>query len=102
MSDLLTSIGGLTPGVAAPRAESAAQAPAAGDGFAALLRGQLETVSKMQGEADENVKKLLTGESANMSEVFVAARKAQVAFSLLMEIRNKLVEAYQELQNLRV
>lgn len=56
----------------------------------------------MQADADRNVENLLTGETQNITEVFVAARKAQVAFSLLMEIRNKLVDAYTELRQLRV
>jgi len=75
---------------------------AVGEDFATLVREQLEKVSRMQSEADEKVQKLLTGESQNLSEVFTAARKAEVAFSLLMEIRNKLVDAYEELKNLRV
>lgn len=73
-----------------------------GGDFAALMKQQLEQVSRMQNEADENVQRLMTGETQNLTEVFTATRKAQVAFSLLMEIRNKLVDAYQELQNLRV
>lgn len=70
--------------------------------FAAIMRGQLEHVNKLQQAADDEVNKLLSGQSDNMSEVFVAARKAEVAFSLLMEIRNKLVDAYDEVKNMRV
>ena len=77
-------------------------ARAAGGDFAALVRAELEKVSQMQSEADEKVQKLLTGETQNLTEVFTAARKAEVAFSLLMEIRNKLVNAYEELKNMRV
>lgn len=73
-----------------------------GKDFASLIREQLDSVSKAQGEADANVEKLVTGQSQNVTDVFVAARKAEVAFSLMMEIRNKLVDAYQELQNMRV
>jgi len=67
-----------------------------------MVKEQLLKVSRMQSEADEKVQKLLTGESQNLTEVFTAARKAEVAFSLLMEIRNKLVNAYEELKNMRV
>ncbi len=73
-----------------------------GAGFATQLREQLEHVSRMQAEADERIQNLLTGQSDNVSEVFTAARKAEVAFSLMMEIRNKLVDAYGELKQLRV
>jgi flagellar hook-basal body complex protein FliE len=86
---------------AAPSARVGKAAPA-GDDFASVLRSQLEKAGQMQNEADASVERLLTGQTQSMAEVFVTARKAEVAFSLIMEIRNKLVEAYDELRNLRV
>ncbi len=70
--------------------------------FKAYLMESLEKVNQLQTEADAGVQKLLTGETDNMAEVFTATRKAGVAFDLLMEIRNKLTEAYQELSQMRV
>ncbi len=84
-------------GPAAAPADGASQAD-----FVGLLKGQLTQVSEIQKDADEQVQRLVAGETENMSEVFVAARKAQVAFSLLMEMRNKLVDAYEEVRNMRV
>ena len=80
----------------------ARSATTAGEDFASLIKEQLQQVSQMQSEADDKVQKLLTGETQNLTEVFAAARKAEVAFSLLMEIRNKLLDAYQEVKNMRV
>lgn len=71
-------------------------------GFGAELRRQLEEVSRMQAEAEAGIQKLLTGQSDSITEVLISTRKAEIAFSLLMEIRNKLVEAYNELKQLRV
>ena len=48
------------------------------------------------------MKRILTGEADNLSEVFSAAKRAQIAFDLLMEIRNKLVDSYTELRQMRV
>jgi flagellar hook-basal body complex protein FliE len=90
---------GLATGVPGSSAPSGASE---GDGFATMLREQLEKVNSMHSQASDELAKFVTGESANMSDVFVATRKAQVAFTLLMEIRNKLVQAYEELQNMRV
>lgn len=73
-----------------------------GEDFASAFRAQLDRVNQMQSEADEQVKMLVSGEASSVTDVFTAARKAQVAFSMLMEIRNKLVDAYNELQNMRV
>ena len=76
--------------------------PGSESDFAAALREQLEQVSEMQIEAEQGVQNLLTGRTQNITEVFITARKAEVAFSLLMEIRNKLTDAYTEVKNLRV
>ena len=92
----------LNPGIMPPQTGAAGAAGKADDDFAALLRQQLEQVSEIQKDADAQVAKVMAGDTENMSEVFVAARKAQVAFSLLMEIRNKLVDAYEEVRNMRV
>lgn len=73
-----------------------------GEDFASAFRAQLDKVNQMQSEADEQVQMLVSGETSSVTDVFTAARKAQVAFSMLMEIRNKLVDAYNELQNMRV
>jgi len=84
------------------RPKPPAEKPTAGEDFASSLKQQLQQANLLQTEADENVQKLLTGQSSSVTDVFVATRKAEVAFSLLMEIRNKLVDAYNELQEMRV
>ena len=78
--------------------------PMAPDGkdFKSYLLESLEKVNRLQLEADAGVQKLLTGETDNVAEVFSAARKAGIAFDMLMEIRNKLMEAYTELRQMRV
>ena len=96
------SINGVGPVGPAGPTRPAKPTTGAGEDFAAMVKEQLQKVSRMQSEADEKVQELLTGGSQNFTEVFTAARKAEVAFSLLMEIRNKLVDAYQELKNMRV
>lgn len=77
-------------------------APTEGKEFSAYLLESLEKVNQLQQEADAGVQKLLTGETDNVAEVFSATRKAGIAFDLLMEIRNKLMDAYTELRQLRV
>jgi len=75
---------------------------ASGKDFKSILVDSLNEVNRLQTEADEGVQKLLTGESTNVAEVLAAADKAGIAFDLLMEIRNKLTDAYQEIQQMRV
>jgi flagellar hook-basal body complex protein FliE len=76
--------------------------PPVGKDFQSHLLESLEKVNQLQRDADAGVQKLLTGESDNVAEVFSATRKAGVAFDLLMEIRNKLMDAYTELKQMRI
>jgi len=70
--------------------------------FREVLLDSLNEVDRLQGEADQGVRRLLTGESDNLPEVLAAVNKAGIAFDLLMEIRNKLADAYREIQQMRV
>jgi len=75
---------------------------ATGKDFKTILLDSLNEVNRLQTEADKGVQRLLTGETDNVAEVFAAVNKAGVAFDLLMEIRNKLTDAYQEIKQMRV
>lgn len=77
-------------------------AASAAPDFKKLMLDSLNEVNRLQDEADAGVQKLLTGESDNVAEVFAAVNKAGIAFDLLMEIRNKLTDAYDQVQQMRV
>lgn len=73
-----------------------------GKDFKSILVDSLNEVNRLQHEADQGVQRLLTGEADNVAEVFAAVNKAGIAFDLLMEVRNKLTDAYREVQQMRV
>jgi flagellar hook-basal body complex protein FliE len=73
-----------------------------GTSFKDVLLDSLDQVNRLQQDASQSVEKLATGQTANVAEVFTAVRKADVAFSLLMEMRNKLMDAYQEIRQMQV
>lgn len=77
-------------------------APSGSKDFKSILLDSLNEVNRLQTEADAGVQRLLTGESDNVAEVFAAANKAGIAFDLLMEVRNKLTDAYREIQQMRI
>ena len=87
---------------ASPVSQATPAVGAVGKDFKSILLDSLNEVNRLQTEADKGVQRLLTGESNNVAEVLAAANKAGVAFDLLMEVRNKLTEAYQEIQQMRV
>ncbi|MCS7236807.1 MAG: flagellar hook-basal body complex protein FliE [Thermoguttaceae bacterium] len=70
--------------------------------FRDLLLRSIEQVNAMQQEANQAVEALAAGQELSPAEVLVAVQKADLAFRLMMQIRNKLVQVYQELQNIRV
>ncbi len=100
--DVTPLLGAVRP--AGPTASSIVQpgADPPATNFKTVLLESLEQVNRLQGEADQGVQRLITGESDNVAEVLSAVNKAGIAFDLLMEIRNKLVDAYREVQQMRV
>lgn len=70
--------------------------------FKDLLVKSLEEVDQLQKDADVAFKRLVTGETQNVTEVFTAVEKAGLAFETLMQIRNKLVDAYNDIRQMRI
>lgn len=88
-------------GAAAPPVSAEPTSPKGRD-FKSILLDSLDEVNRLQQEADRGVHRLLTGETDNVAEVLTAVNKAGIAFDLLMEVRNKLVTAYEEIKQMRV
>ena len=72
------------------------------DQFAKLLGQQVREVNEMQTDANDMVHSLLTGGNVNEAEVLTAVQKADLAFRMLLQVRNKLIEAYREIQQIQV
>ncbi len=79
-----------------------AKTEAAGDSFKNYLLDSIKQVNSMQQEADSAVEKLVTGGDVNPAEVLTAVQKADLAFKMMLQVRNKLVAAYDEIQAIRV
>jgi len=70
--------------------------------FMQLLMKSLSDVNSMQLQADQAVEQLFTGGDVNPAEVLSAVQKADMSFKLLMQVRNKLVQAFQEIKEIRI
>jgi flagellar hook-basal body complex protein FliE len=79
-----------------------ADAPVDGASFKDLLVDSIRQVNTMQLEADAAVETLFTGGEINPAEVLTAVQKADLAFRLTMQMRNKLMEVYQEIKDIRI
>jgi flagellar hook-basal body complex protein FliE len=69
--------------------------------FKNILQDSLDSVNKMQADADLTLEKLFKNE-ASSEEVMISFKKAQLAFEAMMQIRNKLVDAFEEIQRMRI
>lgn len=70
--------------------------------FADTLSDAVGKVNELSKEADVQMQKLATGETKNIPEVMIATEKASVAFKLLTQVRNKMIDAYQEIMKMQV
>ncbi|MDR3234328.1 MAG: flagellar hook-basal body complex protein FliE [Planctomycetaceae bacterium] len=70
--------------------------------FKDLVLGGVGEVNMLQQRADGAIEKLMCGGEIGMAEVLTAVQKADIAFKMMMQMRNKLVAAYQEIQGMRV
>lgn len=101
----LEGINGLgVPAAGSPdRASGASVAPGAGGvAFGDVLLEAMREANRLQGSADQAIQGLATGNDSNVAEVMTAVEKADLAFRTLMQVRNKLVDAYEELMRLRI
>jgi flagellar hook-basal body complex protein FliE len=70
--------------------------------FQQVLKEFIKDVNELQLEAGEAVEKAITGKINDIHDVMIAVEKAKTSFELLMEVRNKMLEAYKELMRLQV
>lgn len=70
--------------------------------FADLLATGVQQVNGMQHDANEAVHQLLTGGDVQQAEVMTAVQKADMAFRMLVQVRNKLLQAYEEINAIRI
>lgn len=81
--------------------------PAGGAGeaqksFAATLSEAIQSVNQLQTESNTAVQNLATGRTDNVAEVMIASEKADIALKLMMQVRNKIIDAYQEIMKMQV
>jgi flagellar hook-basal body complex protein FliE len=70
--------------------------------FKNYLLDSIQQVNEMQQQADTAVESFATGGEISPAEVLTAVQKADLAFKMMLQVRNKLVQAYEEVQAIRV
>ena len=98
---LIGSTSGLGPvQPAAPKLPQSGPEP--GPSFKEVLINHIEQVNRLQQDAATAVEDLTSGKRDDLATVLMAQRKADEAFHMLLQVRNKLTDAYEELKQIRV
>lgn len=73
-----------------------------GPSFGSILQSSLEKVGRLQAEADRSLENLTTGRQTDIHSTMITMEKAGIAFELALQIRNKLLNAYETLMRQQI
>lgn len=73
-----------------------------GKSFADMIEKAVNSVDETNKNADQKVEDLVAGRTENVHEVMISMQKAQLSFELMTEIRNKLLDTYQQLSRMQM
>lgn len=102
MNDLLIKgTGGLTPpSVTGSKPDASAQSVQ--KSFGAVLKDTITDINKLQSNADDAISKVQVDNTGSIHEAMIALEKANLSFRAMMQVRNKIVDAYQEVMRMSV
>lgn len=80
----------------------AANSEAKGSSFFDALQNSMQEVNQNQLEADASVKDLIAGKTKNIHETMLQLQKADLSLKTMMQVRNKILEAYKEVMKMQV
>jgi flagellar hook-basal body complex protein FliE len=73
-----------------------------GTSFGDMLKNAISTVNEVQKQSDNEIQKLMTGQAEDLHTTMIAVEKADLSFQLMMQVRNKIVQAYQQIMSMQV
>jgi flagellar hook-basal body complex protein FliE len=80
----------------------AAGVPTEAKPFTDVLKDAIADINKLQVNADEAIGKVELGNAASIHEAMIALEKAGLSFRAMMQVRNKIMDAYQEIMRIQV
>ncbi len=70
--------------------------------FADTLKDAIGNVNELQKASDRGIQELATGKTDNVADVMIASEKADIALKVMVQVRNKIIDAYQEIMKMQV
>ncbi len=100
MVNQLRAVAAQAAGASAPQSPQAAES---GQDFATLLKSAMDEVNSAQMDAKQLTRQFEAGDpDVNLQDVVLSLQKASLSFQTMVQVRNKLVSAYQEIMNMQV
>lgn len=84
-----------------PNVSSLESGQTAGGSFSEILSDAVRSVNQLHDQAAVQVGNLLQGGNADLNDVMIAVEKADVSFQMMMQVRNKIVSAYQDIERMQ-
>jgi flagellar hook-basal body complex protein FliE len=78
----------------------AAGGGASGSAFSSILQQSMQNVSQLQDDADASVNKFISGETDDPHTMMLSVQRSGLAFDMFVQVRNKVVQAYQEVMKI--
>jgi len=102
MSNIITSgMPTAVPGTMPTSPTAPSEAEGQEGGFGATLRNAIDRVGELSDASDREVSELVQGERQDIHSVMIAVEKANIAFQLMLQVRNKILNAYQEVSKMQ-
>ena len=73
-----------------------------GASFKQMLAEQIDQVNQLQSDATTAIEELASGRRDDVAGVMLATQKADIAFKMLLQVRNKVMDAYEDVKQMRV
>lgn len=102
MSIAISSISGITPSAVTQTSGAAVSSSSSSGSFASALEGAIQSVEQTGQQADTAVQKFLNGDGEELHNVALSVQRASLAFDFGLQVRNKIVSAYQEVMKMQI
>ena len=102
MTDPLGLIGNTSPANRPMPTSPQSGAVTGNAGFKEMLQQQIDKVNQLQQDANVAMEDLATGRRDDLEGVITATQKADLAFRMLLQVRNKVMDAYEEVKQIRI
>jgi flagellar hook-basal body complex protein FliE len=100
--DPITGISGLTRSQGISNPVDVAESGGAFANFGDMLGAAMDNLNRLDNNANSAIAQLAAGEDVELHQVMIAMQEADIAFQLATQVRNKLIDAYQEVMRMQV